>query len=227
MRRVQPLAMKVIQMDENAKVQKEKLLLQTKYNITAYFYDILDYPWERTYRKWRPKLVKDLRGKVLEAGVGTGRNLEFYHKDVELTGIELSERMLAKAKKRVTKAKCRVRLINEDAAVMQSIGSDQFDWIYSTFMCCVMPDEIQNLAIKQFCRVLKRGGRFRLLEIVFSKNEKIRFRQELFAPFVEKVFGARFDRKTLEHIEVSRNLRITNTSFLKDDTYLLIEGFRA
>lgn len=219
--------MKVIQMDVNTKVQKGKLLLQKKYKFTAYFYDILDYPWERTYRKWRPKLVEDFRGKVLEAGVGTGRNLEFYHENVELTGIELSKRMLAKAEKRITKAKCRVRLINEDAAVMQSIGSNQFDWIYSTFMCCVMPDEIQHLAIRQFGRVLKRGGRFRLLEIVFSKNAKIRYKQKLFAPFVEKVYGARFDRKTLEHIEMSPDLSITNVSFLKHDTYLLIEGFRA
>lgn len=48
----------------------------------------------------------------------------------------------------------------------------------------------------------------------------------MFAPFVEKVFGARFDRNTLQHIECSSNLKVTNTSFLKDDTYLLIEGIR-
>jgi ubiquinone/menaquinone biosynthesis C-methylase UbiE len=213
-------------MGANAKFQKENVLLQAKYNITAYFYDILDYPWERTYKKWRPKLVEDLRGKVLEAGVGTGRNLAYYHENVELTGIELSARMLARAEKRAKKAKCRVRLVNEDATIMQSISSNQFDWVYSTFMCCVMPDEIQHLAIKQFCRVLKRGGRFRLLEIVYSKNARIRYKQKLFTPFVEKVYGARFDRKTLEHIEMSQDLRITNTSFLKDDTYLLIEGCR-
>ena len=93
-------------------------------------------------------------------------------------------------------------------------------------MCCVMPDDIQTLAIEQFGRVLKKGGRFRLLEIVFSKNKKLRKRQELYAPFVEKIYGARFDRDTLRHIERSSNLKVTNTSFLKDDTYLLIEGIR-
>jgi len=204
---------------------KENTFLQNKYNITAFFYDILDYPWEREYKKWRPTLIGDLRGKVLEAGVGTGRNLEFYNESVELVGIELSRRMLGKAEKRKRKARCKVRLVNEDATVMQSINSNQFDWIISTFMCCVMPDEIQELAIEQFSRVLKQGGRFRLLEIVYSKNRKIRKRQEFFAPFVEKVYGARFDRNTLRHIERSSNLQVTNTSFLKDDTYLLIEGY--
>jgi hypothetical protein len=31
------------------------------------FNDILDYPWERQYRHWRPQLVGDVRGAVLEA----------------------------------------------------------------------------------------------------------------------------------------------------------------
>lgn len=208
------------------KSHEQNLYLQNKYNVTAYFYDILDYPWERIYRKWRPMLIGDLRGKILEAGVGTGRNLEIYHQDVELVGIELSKHMLSKAESRIKKARCTVRLIHEDATVMQSIDSHQFDWIFSTFMCCVMPDEIQKLAIEQFGRVLKPSGRFRLLEIVYSKNKKIRKRQDFLAPFVEAIYGARFDRDTLGHLERSSTLKVTNTSFLKDDTYLLIEGVR-
>jgi len=208
------------------KLHKTNLLLQAKYNITAYFYDILDYPWERIYRQWRPNLVNDLRGKVLEVGIGTGRNLEFYHQDTDLLGIDLSNHMLHRAKKRMPKSVCKVRLIHEDATTMQSIKSNEYDWVFSTFMCCVMPDEIQQLAIKQFSRVLKQGGKFRVLEIVFSKNRKIRKRQERFAWFVEKVYGARFDRNTLSYFEQSPDFKVTQTTYLKDDTYLLIEGVR-
>ncbi len=206
------------------KPHETNLLLQAKYNITAYFYDILDYPWERLYRQWRPGLVGDLRGKVLEAGIGTGRNLEFYHQDTDLVGIDLSHHMLHRARKRTSK--CQVMLVNEDATIMQSIDSNEYDWVFSTFMCCVMPDEVQQLAIKQFSRVLKPNGRFRLLEMVFSQNPQIRKKQTLFAPFIEKVYGARFDRNTLHFIEQSPSLKITKTSYLKDDTYLLIEGVR-
>lgn len=42
--------------------------LQAKYDITAWFYDILDFPWELQYRRWRPVLLEDVRGNVLEAG---------------------------------------------------------------------------------------------------------------------------------------------------------------
>lgn len=198
--------------------------LQDKYNMTAWFYDILDYPWELRYRRWRPNLLKNVSGSVLEAGVGTGRNLKHYDPDVCLTGIDLSSAMLKCAKKRAQTAACRIKLIQEDATSMKSISTSYYDWVIGTFICCVMPDELQPQAIDQFQRVLKPGGRFRLLEITYSKNYKLRKRQERLAGFVEKVYGARFDRNTLKYLQDAAKLEISNISWLKDDTYLLIEG---
>ena len=207
-------------------MREENLSLRAKYNITAMFYDILDYPWERVYREWRPRILGDLRGKVLEAGVGTGRNFQHYHESVELTGVDLSDVMLRKAAKKARKSDCKIELLHDDASVMRLVDSNQFDWIISTFLCCVMPDKFQPMALEQFSRVLKPGGKFRLLEMVYSKNKVIRRRQDLFASFVEKVYGARFDRKTVQFIEESAELEITNKRFLKDDVYLLIEGVK-
>jgi len=195
-----------------------------KYSITALFYDILDYPWERQYRQWRRELLKDLHGKVLEAGVGTGRNLKYYPSNVQLTAIDLSPAMLKRAEKRARDARCKVTLKQEDATLLSSIPSNHFDWIFSTFICCVMPDQLQPLAIQQFARVLKPGGRFRLLEMIYSKDTQMRKRQERFAPFVEKVYGARFDRNTLAYLQQSESLKVTQTRFLKNDVYLLIDG---
>lgn len=205
-------------------INKENRLLQVKYAIIARFYDILDYPWERQYRHWRPLLLKDICGSVLEAGVGTGRNLKYYSSSVNLTGIDLSVEMLKKAMKRKKYATCDVNLFHQDATVMESVPSNHFDWVFSTFLCCVMPDNLQPMAIKQFERILKPGGRFRLLEMVYSKNPKLKKCQELTAPFVEKVYGARFDRNTLRHIQQSAKLKVCNTYFLKKDIYLVIEG---
>ena len=207
-------------------MREENLSLRAKYNITAMFYDILDYPWERVYRQWRPWLLGDLRGKVLEAGVGTGRNFRHYNESVELTGVDLSDVMLRKAARKARKADCKIELLHDDASVMRQVESNQYDWIISTFLCCVMPDEFQPATLEQFGRVLKPGGKFKLLEMVYSKNRKLRRRQDLFAPFVEKVYGARFDRKTVQFIEESDVLEITSKRFLKDDVYLLVEGVK-
>lgn len=66
-------------------IDKDHLQLHTgnrlnfdRYNVTAVFYDILDLHWERQYRKWRPELIGDIRGAVLKAGAGTGRNLRYW-----------------------------------------------------------------------------------------------------------------------------------------------------
>lgn len=207
-------------------MREENLSLRAKYNITAMFYDVLDYPWERVYREWRPLLLGDLRGRVLETGVGTGRNFQHYHKSIELTGLDLSDVMLRKAAKKADKAHCKIKLLHDDASTMQQVGSNQYDWVISTFLCCVVPDEFQSMALEQFSRVLKPGGKFRLLEMIYSQNKSIRKRQEFFTPFVEKVYGARFDRKTVQYIEESPELEITNKHFLKDDVYLFVEGVK-
>jgi ubiquinone/menaquinone biosynthesis C-methylase UbiE len=163
---------------------------------------------------------------VLEAGVGTGRNLRFYPPDATVTGIDLSRAMLHRAASRRREAVCQLHLCQEDVTTMESIPSGQFDWVISTFLFCVLPDHLQPLALKQFERILKHGGRFRLLEIVYSKDALLRRRQAFLAPFVERVYGARFDRKTLEHIDRASKLSLLGTRFLKHDTYLLIEGRR-
>jgi ubiquinone/menaquinone biosynthesis C-methylase UbiE len=205
-------------------ISHENQLLQRKYSVTSLFYDLLDYPWERQYRRWRPGLLKDVRGAVVEVGVGTGRNLQYYHPSVEVTGVDLSRGMLRIAKRRSKSAECKFQPILEDATSMATIPPDRFDWLIATYLCCVMPDRLQPLAIRQFERVLKPGAHFRLLEIVYSKDPKLRRRQERISPLANFVYGARFDRNTLAYVERSSILDITNTYFLKQDVYLVIEG---
>lgn len=197
-----------------------------KYKLTAYVYDILDFPWELQYRHWRPGLVGDIRGEVMEAGVGTGRNLRYYSDDVNLTALDFSPSMLRRAMTRARGARCRVRFLCEDACRMVSVPTGHYDWVVATFLCCVIPTELQHLVVAEVSRILKPGGRFRLVEMIHSKNSTIRARQNLFAPFVRKVYGAGFDRETLRHVEESGELQVTATRFLKHDVYLLIEGIR-
>lgn len=211
---------------KSGRVRNENRTLQSKYDLTALFYDFLDYYWERQYRQWRPMLTRDVCGIALEAGVGTGRNLEYYSSDVNLIGIDICFEMLRKAAKRAKSARCTIDLRQDDATVMESIPTRHCDWLVSTFLCCVMPDDLQPLAIKQFERILKPGGRFRLLEMVYSNNSKTRKRQEFFAPIVEKFYGARFDRDTIGHLSSSSKLKILNTFFLKEDVYVVIEGIK-
>lgn len=202
--------------------------LEKKYSKTAYFYDMLDFPWEFLfYRKWRKQLLADISGKVLELGVGTGRNLPYYnrsYKNLEITAVDLSQAMLNIARKRAFRLDLNINFVKADAANLSILPNQYFDWVISTFLFCVLPNELQGAAISEFTRLLKPGGQFKIIEIVYSSNLKIRRKQERIARYVEKIFGARFDRNTLSELEKNTNIVINRTSFLRDDTYLLIEG---
>jgi len=207
-------------------MNQENKSLQKKYQITAWFYDVLDYYWERHYRQFRPEILGNVKGDVLEAGVGTGRNFNFYPPSINLTGIDLSSNMLKIATKRAKKAPCKITLVQDDATQLINIPSNYFDWYISFFMFCVMPNDLQPLAINQMVRVLKSQGRFKILEMIYSKNATRLRRQKIFTPFVEKVYGARFDRHTLEHLQENVHIKIEKTFFVKADVYLIIEGKR-
>jgi ubiquinone/menaquinone biosynthesis C-methylase UbiE len=201
--------------------------LEKKYKIAACFYDLLDYPWERMYRRWRPKLLNDLNGDVLEAGVGTGRNLPYYPADIQLTAIDQSAAMLAKAKKRAGQAACPVTFYQEDVCELKHIADLKFDWVIATFLFCVLPAEYHDKALSELAKVLKPGGRLRLLEIVYSKDPSIKRRQQRLAKFAETIYGARFDRNILATLERSEYFTDIKTQYLKEDTYLLVDAVRA
>ena len=198
--------------------------LYQKYQVTGWLYDILDYPWERQYRLWRPQILADVQGDVLEAGVGTGQNLLHYPANVNVTGIDQSSTMLSFAKKKAFQVHYPITLFQADATHLSKCSSEYFDWYISTFMYCVMPNELQPKAIDEMARVLKPGGQFRILEIIYSQDPSRRRVQQIITPLVVKIYGARFDRQTLTYLKEHSNLSITETRFLKDDTYLMITG---
>src|SRR5947208_10239529 len=86
-----------------------------RYQRIAWAYDLLDLPFEyRRYRAIRPQMFRGLSGRILDAGVGTGRNFPFYPPDSEIVGIDLSPAMLARAERRRGTAAAQVELRQMD-----------------------------------------------------------------------------------------------------------------
>jgi ubiquinone/menaquinone biosynthesis C-methylase UbiE len=134
--------------------------------------------------------------------------------------------MLSIARRRTKQSVCDVTLLHHDATRLSGVPACQFDWYIATFLYCVLPDELQPLALSEMVRVLKPGGRFRILEIVYSKDPRLSRRQWRMARLVETLYGARFDRHTLQLLRQNDDVAISETRFLKADTYLLIEGYK-
>src|SRR5690348_16596113 len=80
--------------------------------------------------------------RVLEVGVGTGINAGLYPRDCAVTGIDLSESMLEKARDRVArKGVTNVRLLEMDAAAMR-FPDGAFDIVYAPYLISVVPDPV-------------------------------------------------------------------------------------
>ena len=67
------------------------LRASAKYSRIAKVYDLLEWPIERRlFHRLRKEAIGYARDKILEVGVGTGKNLSFYPGSVELVAIDFS-----------------------------------------------------------------------------------------------------------------------------------------
>ncbi|PTW55001.1 phosphatidylethanolamine/phosphatidyl-N-methylethanolamine N-methyltransferase [Breoghania corrubedonensis] len=103
------------------------------------------------------KRVNEFSGTVLEAGVGTGMALPHYSKHLKVTGIDLSQEMLAKAERRVRGGK----LDNVDGLLAMDAGNlafpdNHFDVTIAMYVITVVPDPVKVML--ELERVTRPGG---------------------------------------------------------------------
>lgn len=189
------------------------------------WYDLLDGPFEHfRYRSLRPRLWTGLEGRVLDLGAGTGRNAHCYPQGAAVVAVDSSPAMLERAALRIARCGKKAECAVMDARRLE-FPAGSFDACVSTFLFCVLPDADQAEVLTEVGRVLKPGGRLRLLEYVFSHNPARRLGMRLLSPWVEFVYGARFDRRTREHLHAA-GFRLDHAEFVHGDILLLLEASR-
>lgn len=193
-----------------------------RYNRVAPFYDFMEGLVERSrYSKWRELLWSKVEGnKILEVGVGTGKNLPFYPSDAEITAIDFSEMMLDRGAQKARKAGMKIVLQQMDVQSL-SFEDDTFDTVVATFVFCSVPDPIKGL--KEIKRVCKPGGRVLLLEHVLSANRVLALLMNLVNPVVVRIMGPNINRKTVENVSAS-GLRVEKVTDLAAGIFKLIEA---
>lgn len=193
-----------------------------RYERIAPLYDFIDLPFEYgRYRKIRPLLFRGLSGRLLDAGVGTGRNFPFYPPGAQVTGIDLSPAMLARAKNRCRSLGVDVELRQMDI-VSLAFADRSFDAAVATFLFCVLPEDMQVPALRELGRVVKPGGIIRLLEYVRPRGTVRRLVARLWEPWIAWAYGAGFDRRTEQHVPEA-GLEVIESRFVVDDLMKLID----
>jgi ubiquinone/menaquinone biosynthesis C-methylase UbiE len=168
------------------------------YDRIASVYDVLETPMEwMGGRARRQRVIAGARGDVLEIGVGTGANLEHYPAEVSLTGIDISERMLDRARKRAADLGREARL---ELADVESLPypEDSFDTVTATCVFCSVDDPVQGL--REVRRVVRPDGEVRLLEHVRPRNPLLGKLFDLLTPITRRLMGPEINRRTEQNI---------------------------
>jgi phosphatidylethanolamine/phosphatidyl-N-methylethanolamine N-methyltransferase len=121
-------------------------------------------------------------GQVLEVGVGTGLALQFYKPDLQVTGIDYSEEMLAQAKKKVTQLGLRqvVALRQMDARELD-FPDNHFDTVAAMHVLSVVPEPRRVMA--EIARVCKPGGRVVISNHFKREDGPLAVLERVSAPF--------------------------------------------
>ena len=201
-----------------------------KYDRAAARYDYFEFPMEvLAFSRWRKLLFGELQkfiesresetGKeklILEVGVGTGKNMPYYGTG-EYIGIDISRKMLEKARNRMKRLERRIDLIQSDAELLP-FRDETFDAIISTYVFCSVENPIRGL--KELYRVLKPDGWVFFLEHMRCENEIGGRILDALNPLARK-FGPEINRRTVENIQKA-GFRIAEERWLMTSIFRFI-----
>ncbi|MEU4558621.1 methyltransferase domain-containing protein [Actinoplanes sp. NPDC023936] len=172
-------------MDETAKARRVWDQAAPRYDRQIAF---LEKHWFTGGREW---LGARATGRILDVGVGTGRNLPHYPADATVTGIDLSPAMLAVARRRAR----RPVELHEGDATRLPFPDGSFDTVVCALSLCTIPDP--RAAIGEAWRVLVPGGRLLLLDHIGSSWPPVHAAQWLVERVTVRAAGEHFTRRQL------------------------------
>ncbi len=109
--------------------------------------------------------------RILEVGCGTGRNLESLARrfpSAELTGVDLSDSMLGKAKQKLTKYGDRIKLVHQAYDKPLSADGQKFDLVLCSY-ALTMFNPGWEAAIESAGQDLAPGGVMAVVDFHFSR----------------------------------------------------------
>ncbi len=172
--------------------------IKRRYNRVSVFYDLMEKPMEAFAAKWREEITREVYGKVLEVGVGTGKNIPFYPKGIELTAIDFSTKMLEKARAKFEKNYPNVTFREMDVQHLE-FEDNTFDCVLTSCVFCSVPYPVQGL--KEIRRACKPGGKIVMLEHVRSSGKVLGPLMDLLNPLPLYLYGANINRDTIGNLK--------------------------
>ena len=147
----------------------DRSTVETAYARWAPIYDAVCGPVMVNERRAAARAAREIGGRILEVGVGTGLSFDDYDFTTEITGIDLSAPMLAKAREKMASGRYPyVRDVQLMDAHRMSFADATFDCVVAQFVITLVANPEQVLS--ECHRVVKPGGRIILVNHLYSEK---------------------------------------------------------
>jgi len=142
----------------------------------------------RLLRARRAQLIPAARGDVLEIGVGSGLNFDFYDATQisSLTGIDPSTALLSYARRRLKSIAFPIKLMPVSAEHIP-LATSSMDTVVVTFSLCTIPGVAA--ALDEMRRVLKPDGQLLFCEHGLAADKNVQLWQKRLDPMWGKIAG--------------------------------------
>jgi phosphatidylethanolamine/phosphatidyl-N-methylethanolamine N-methyltransferase len=147
----------------------DRQVMEKAYARWAPVYDALCGPFFLSGRRAAALAARAVGGRILEIGVGTGLSFEDYDETTEITGIDMSEPMIARARERLASGRYPYvrELLVMDAHDM-AFPDASFDCVVGQFVITLVEDPERVLG--ECARVLKPNGQIILVNHLYSER---------------------------------------------------------
>lgn len=170
-----------------------------RYQRIAPLYNLMEILPERHYGPWRERLWSMVEGpEILEVGVGTGKNMDYYRAGWKITAIDLTPGMLERASHYAAQRSLEVELHLMDVQAL-AFPDASFDTVIATCVFCSVPDPL--LGLYEVLRVTRPGGKVLLMEHVRSEKRLVGALMDIINPIVLQMMGPNINRRTVDNVD--------------------------
>jgi phosphatidylethanolamine/phosphatidyl-N-methylethanolamine N-methyltransferase len=144
-------------------------VMKKAYARWAPIYDVLCGPVFLNGRRAAASAAREVGGPILEIGVGTGLSFDDYDASTEITGIDMSEPMIARAHERLKSGDYPyVKALHVMDAHNMTFPDANFNCVVGQFVITLVEDPERVLS--ECARVVKPGGQIILVNHLYSER---------------------------------------------------------
>ncbi len=176
--------------------------------------------------RWRPaklRLFERMRpdAKILFLALGTGLDISCFPPGRDITAIDISPKMVERAKDRVAAYDGNMTAQVMDVHAM-TFPEASFDQVFTSCTFCSVPNPVAGLiALRQ---VLKPGGELHMFEHTGSGLFPFSVMMKLMSPLASR-FGPELDRDTVTNVRAA-GFRVTEVNHVFLDTVKTIHAVK-